>query len=149
MNQAHRITAILVLAILTAFWGAIFISDFFLGHEALVKVRQGIVYALIVLIPSMIAVKMTGGKLGHGRISDVRVQQKKKRATLMAVNGALIMVPAAFFLNYKASHGEIDTIFRLVQGLELLVGSFQYYFVTSNFKTGLALRQESMAQQNG
>ena len=61
----------------------------------------------------------------------------------MAINGALIMVPAAFFLNYKASHDDIDMAFRVVQGIELFVGSFQYYFVLKNFRVGMTLRKES------
>lgn len=146
MNRPHLIAAVLVLAILTSFWGAIVISDFFLDQDALAVVRQGIVYALIVLIPAMIAVKVTGSKLGKPRIeTDVRIQNKKKKATLMAVNGVLIMVPAAFFLNYKASIGEFDMVFRVVQVIELLVGSFQYYFVVTNFKVGRVLRTESQA----
>lgn len=146
MNRPHQIAAILVVLILTTFWCAIVISDFFLGHEALAAVRLGIVYALIVLVPSMIAVKITGGILAKGRIeTDERLQKKKKRATIMAINGVLIMVPAAFFLNYKASLGEIDNIFRVVQGIELFVGSFQYYFVIANLRSGLKLKSEKDA----
>jgi|GEM_PF-2941081 len=144
MKLAHFFTGILVLGTLTTFWLALIISDFFLDQDALAQVRLGIVYALILLIPSMIAVKATGSKLGADRITnDVRIQHKKKRATWMAINGALIMVPAAFFLNYKASHDEIDLAFRVVQGIELFVGSFQYYFVLKNFRVGMTLRKES------
>jgi len=149
MKPYHFIAGITVLIILTLFWLAIIISDFFLGHEALVLVRQGIVYALIVLIPAMIAVKVTGGILGKDRIhSDPRVRDKKKRATWMAINGVLVMVPAAFFLDYKASANEIDLVFRVVQSIELLVGSFQYYFVITNFRVGMTLRKEGRAKQS-
>ena len=143
--RIHFFAGIAVLIILSTFWVALIISDFFLGHEAVAQVRLGIVYALIVLIPSMIAVKATGGKLGKNRMDDTRIQQKKKRATWMAINGVLIMVPAAFFLNYKASSGEFDTVFYIVQGIELLVGSFQYYFVLKNFNVGMSLRKERSA----
>jgi len=138
----HFIAGIIVLIILSSFWVSLITADFFLGHEAVAQVRLGIVYALILLIPSMIAVKVTGAKIGVTRMSDIRVQQKKKRATWMAINGVLIMVPAAFFLNYKASSGEFDTVFYIVQGIELFVGSFQYYFVLKNFRMGMLLRKE-------
>ncbi|MDX2468951.1 MAG: hypothetical protein QNL04_00075 [SAR324 cluster bacterium] len=147
MKRSHFFIGLTVLAILTSFWVAIIVSDFFLDNEALTMVRRGIVYALAVLIPSMIAVKITGVKLGKSRIeTDPRIQAKKKRATLMAVNGALIMVPAAFFLNYKASAGEFDQWFQIVQAIELIVGSSQYFFVLKNFMVGVNMRKERLAQ---
>lgn len=149
MKLVHKLSAITVVLTLTSFWVALIVSDFFLDNEALAVVRKGIVFGLIILIPAMILAKVSGGKLAANHTGNPElIEAKKKRAKWMAINGALIMVPAAFYLYHKSSIGEIDDMFRVVQAIELLVGSIQYYFVISNVKGGIALRNKGLQQSS-
>ena len=67
------------------------------------------------------------------------VDTKKKRMKIVAMNGLLIMLPAAFFLSPKASVGEFDTVFYVVQIAELAVGIVQLPLMGLNFRDGLKL----------
>lgn len=139
----HKLAGYTVLFVLTCFWLALVISDFFFDHDALAVVRQGIVIALAVLVPAIIVAEISGGKLGSRyNGNDALIKKKKLRAKMMAINGAIIMVPAAFFLYYKSANGEFDDAFLVVQVLELLVGSYQYYAVFTNVMGGRALMKE-------
>ncbi len=146
---AHKVAGYTVLLVLTCFWLALVISDFFLDHTALALVRKGIVVALAVLVPAIIIAEISGGKLGEGHSGDPTLIKKKKRlAKMMAINGAVIMVPAAFFLYYKSANGEFDNAFMIVQAIELLVGSFQYYAVFTNVMSGRRLSKEVQGLEN-
>ncbi|MBV6494836.1 MAG: hypothetical protein LDLANPLL_02873 [Turneriella sp.] len=57
-----------------------------------------------------------------------------------AINGLLLMIPAALFLNYKAGRGEFDTTFYVVQIAELSVGIAQLTLLGLNFKDGMRMR---------
>lgn len=143
ISGLHKLAGYTVLFVLTCFWLALVVSDFFFDHDALALVRQGIVIALGVLVPAIIVAEISGGKLGLSYQGNAALIKKKKlRAKIMAINGALIMVPAAFFLYYKSANGEFDNAFLMVQVLELLVGSYQYYAVFTNVMGGRRLMKE-------
>jgi len=49
------------------------------------------------------------------------------------------MIPCAFFLNTRAESGEFDTIFYVVQIMELVVGVVQLTLLGRSFRDGLRL----------
>ncbi|MFP3758595.1 hypothetical protein SB751_32450, partial [Cupriavidus sp. SIMBA_020] len=51
------------------------------------------------------------------------VDAKIRRTQLIAANGILVLMPAAFFLATKAKGGEFDAVFYSVQALELFAGA--------------------------
>ncbi|MEO9383285.1 hypothetical protein ABI908_04020, partial [Chromobacterium phragmitis] len=67
------------------------------------------------------------------------VEGKKKRMPFIAMNGLLIMIPAALFLNLRAQAGAFDAVFYAVQALELAVGLAQLTMMGKNFRDGLRL----------
>ena len=129
-----------VVAMLTilGFWMSTAISELFLSQEAIVAVKQAILYGMLVLIPAMAASGGSGISLASGR-SGCLVESKKMRMRIIAANGLLIMVPAAFFLFRKASVGEFDAVFHVVQAVELLMGVAQLLLMGLNFRDGLKL----------
>jgi len=60
-----------------------------------------------------------------------------KRMPMIAMTGILIMVPAAFFLESKASAGAFDTWFYIVQIIELIGGASNLRLMMHNIKDGL------------
>ncbi|MBF7053277.1 hypothetical protein IOC61_08055 [Halomonas sp. KAO] len=129
--------AIATLTILT-FWMSTAVSELFLSYEAIASVKRAILYGMLVLIP---ALAMTGGSgffLARGRQGRI-LDTKKKRMRLLAANGLLILVPAAFYLDSKAASGEFDQLFYAVQVVELLVGLIQLTLLGLNFRDGLRL----------
>lgn len=125
--------------LIVAFWTSTLVSELFLDAAAIAAVKHHIaVYGLGCLIVLM---AMTGGsgfalsKDRKGRLID----EKKKRMPLIGINGVLIMIPAAIFLNSKAAAGALDTWFYAVQAVELAVGLVQLILMGKNFRAGLRL----------
>ena len=58
---------------------------------------------------------------------------------IIAMNGFLIMIPSALFLNDKAANGEFDNWFYMVQTIELIVGAIQITLLGLSFRDGLKL----------
>lgn len=52
---------------------------------------------------------------------------------------ASIMIPAAIYLSIKATAGEFDAPFYVVQAIELATGLIQLTLLGKNFKAGLRL----------
>jgi len=121
-----------------SFWTSTAISELFLTHDAVTTVKQAILYAMWVLMPAMAITGGSGFSLAGGRAGRL-VASKSKRMRFIALNGLLIMLPAAFFLSRKAAAGEFDTVFYVVQAVELLVGAAQLVLMGLNFRDGLKL----------
>lgn len=109
------------LTILT-FWTSTAYSELFETNETIAMVKAMISKGMFILIPAMMIAGGSGMSLGRKRV-DAKVVAKKKRMPFIAANGLLILVPAAFYLESKASSGAFDTRFYLVQGVELIAGA--------------------------
>jgi hypothetical protein len=97
------------------------VSELFLGHHAVVAVKHAIAhYGLITLVLLMASTGASGFAFAKGRAGRL-IERKKRRMPILALNAALVMIPAALFLNHKAGAGEFDTAFYAVQVLELAV----------------------------
>jgi len=64
---------------------------------------------------------------------------KKKRMPVIALNGLLILLPAAFYLQSKAAVGDFDAQFYLVQALELVAGALNLTLMGFNIRDGLTM----------
>lgn len=129
------------MAILTiaTFWISSAVSEVFLTQSAVALVKHNIVY--YGLLPLVLFMAITGGSgnfLTKNRQNKI-IQSKMKRMKILAINGFLVMIPSALFLNHKASLGEFDVMFYVVQLLELGAGIVQLYLLFQNFKEGLLL----------
>ena len=71
---------------------------------------------------------------------------KKKRIPFIAVNGVLILIPAAIFLKNAAVSGNLDITFYIVQGIELLAGFINISLMTLNLKDGLSISKNRQAK---
>ncbi|GEO81324.1 hypothetical protein [Pararhodospirillum oryzae] len=138
MNRLHPIAGFVALITLVVFWGATLVAEVFLDDGAIRQVKALIVDGLFVLIPAMALAGLSGRVLSRGRAMPL-ADAKTKSMKILALNGFLIMIPAALFLKAKATAGEIDSLFYLVQAIELGVGLVQMRLVFLNIRTGLHL----------
>jgi hypothetical protein len=108
-------------------------------------VKQAIAYALIGFIPLLIIAAGSGFSLA-GKREHYLVTAKQRRMPFIAMNGLLILVPLALYLNAKAANGQFDAWFYAAQGLELLAGAANLSLIGLNFRDGLRLsRRRSLA----
>ena len=67
----------------------------------------------------------------------------------IALNGILVLVPAAFFLAARAEAGEFDAIFYAVQGLELAAGATNIILMSASLRDGLAITRKRRRKADG
>lgn len=137
-RRIHVVSAFTSFILIAGFWAASVISELFLSNSCVTTVKQGIAYALLVLIPALAAAGGIGFSLG-AKSSHALVAAKRRRMPVIALTGLLVLVPAALFLNMKAQAGEFDTAFFLVQALELLAGASNLTLMGMNIRDGLRL----------
>ncbi len=136
--KPHAIAGLASFAFIFAFWTSTLVSELFLSHDAVASVKQAVVYAFAVFIPCMIVTGATGFAMG-GKSTHPHVVAKRRRMPFIALNGILVMVPAALFLNAKAGAGEFDAWFYAVQALELVAGAVNLSLMGLNIRDGIQL----------
>jgi hypothetical protein len=136
----HRTAAGLAALMIIAFLAATLISELFLSLHAVAAVKQTILLALIGFIPLLMVTAGTGFALGKGR-SGALVKAKRRRMPLIALNGMLVLVPLAFYLNYKAQASAFDSWFYFAQILELIAGAGNLTLIFLNMRDGMRIKR--------
>lgn len=137
-RKAHAIGAALTVLLLSAFWSSTLVSELFLSPIAVAHVKQGIAYGILALVLAMAVTAGTGFSMG-GKGKLPLLVAKRKRMPFVALNGLVILVPAAIFLALRATAGVFDEWFYGVQVLELLVGGINLTLIGLNIRDGLRL----------
>ena len=134
----HPIAGLLALITISVFWIST-VSTELIGQAAMiVTVKTAIPWGFILLIPALMVTGGSGFSLSKhrsGRLIDV----KRQRMPVIAANGIFVLVPAAFFLAFKADAGELDLWFYSVQLLELLAGAINITLLALNLRDGIRL----------
>ncbi|CCG40494.1 hypothetical protein [Magnetospirillum molischianum] len=138
LKRIHVAAGALALLTLLSFWTSSVWVECFQDEASVAAVKGTIVKGLFVLVPAMAAAGITGASLSKGR-GGMLVARKTRRMRILAAIGALLMIPAALFLNSKATAGEMDGLFYLVQALELTAGALQIRFMILNVRDGLRM----------
>ncbi|NVZ11248.1 hypothetical protein HW932_18520 [Allochromatium humboldtianum] len=137
-TKVHALAGLLSFLCIASFWSATLVSELFLSYEAVAAVKAGIVYAFVLFIPCMIATGGTGFAMG-GQGQHPQLVAKRQRMPFVALNGLLILIPSALFLNAKAGAGAFDSGFYGVQVLELLAGALNLFLMGLNIRDGMRL----------
>ena len=137
-TRIHAAAGMLAMLFISSFWISTAISELFLTHEAMAAVKHAILMAMWLLIPAMAATGASGFSLSRGRTGGL-CERKKRRMRVIALNGGLILLPAAYFLNSKASAGDFDATFFAAQALELLAGALNLTLMGLNLRDGLRM----------
>ena len=137
-TKIHAIAAFVGFLTIITFWTSTVLVEAFGSHEAITAVKNGILWGMLILAPSMATAGATGASLGRGH-TDPYSLRKKKRMPFIVLNGTLVLLPASIFLAIKANAGEFDIIFYTVQALELFGGGVNITLMGFNIHDGLRL----------
>ena len=148
-HRIHAVAAMLTLLFLAAFWMSTVVSELFLSASAVAQVKIAIAYALWGFLPVMMLTAASGFLMG-GKGRHPLLLAKRRRMPFIAINGLLILVPAAVFLSLRAQAGLLDRAFYGVQALELAAGAANLTLIGLNIRDGLRLgRLRRGAQEQG
>lgn len=134
----HAVAGAIALATISLFWLSTVAVELSGWQAGIMGVKTTIPYGFIVLIPALIATGGSGGFLARGRGGRL-VDTKRIRMKIVAANGLLLLVPAALFLSVKASQNDFDSVFALVQIVELAAGAANILLLSRNMRDGLRL----------
>ena len=135
----HPVAGAVALLTITTFWLSTVLSELFASEAAVIAVKTAIPWGFLLLIPALAAAGGSGFALAKGRRAGL-VGAKAKRMPFIAANGILVLIPAALFLAYKASHAEFDSVFYAVQSLELVAGAVNITLLALNIRDGLRMK---------
>lgn len=149
MRIIHLVASTLATACIATFFVSTVLVELLGSHEAIARVKSLIVApGLFILIPAMMATSGTGFALSKSRTGRL-VDRKRKRMPLIAMNGLLILVPAAIFLDRWAAAGMFDTRFFVLQGVELVAGTANLTMMGLNMRDGMRLTGRLAARRPG
>lgn len=133
----HRCAAITATLTIACFFLSSLTAELMGSPEQVAQVKHLIVFpGLFILIPAMALTGATGFAMGH---SGKRIDQKKKRMRIAGINGVLVLLPAALYLNHLASAGLFNQTFYLIQALELMAGAINLSLMAMNIRDGLRM----------
>jgi len=134
----HPIAAVVAILTISTFWLSTTFSELFGSMDMVVAVKRAIPWGFLLLVPALAATGGTGFALANGRNGGL-VGTKKRRMPFIAANGLLVLIPAALFLASKATAGEFDTAFYVVQAIELIAGAANLTLLGLNMRDGFRL----------
>lgn len=138
----HRISSITATLCIATFFISTVLVELLGSHELITMIKSLIVVpGLFILVPAIAVTGGTGFALSKIRKGPL-VKIKKKRMPFIAVNGLLVLLPTAIFLEHRAASGLFDGIFYVVQGLELIAGATNLTLMSLNMRDGLRLSRK-------
>lgn len=134
----HALAGAVAMTCIFGFLVSTLVAELFLAPTAIAAVKHTIVRCLWLLVPAMAAVGASGFALSAGRRGAL-VEGKMRRMRIVAINGLLILLPAAFYLDAKAAAGQFDGTFYIAQLAELIAGAVNFSLLALNMRDGLRL----------
>ncbi len=150
LQRIHPIAGIIGFLTILTFWTSTAYSELFGTYETIATVKTMILNGMFILIPAMVIVGASGMAMGQRR-KDAPARAKKKRMPFIAANGLIILLPAAVYLQAKASAGAFDTAFYAVQILELIAGATNIALMGLSIRDGRRMgtrRRQSQLQRS-
>lgn len=152
IRYLHRTAGVAAFLMILTFFTSTLVMEIWGDTAAILAVKSAIATGVWMLIPLMITAGATGFKMAPNARKGP-LGNKKKRMPFIALNGLLVLLPAALYLDYLAGAGRFDTQFYLIQGAELIAGLINLALMGLNIRDGLRLNRASRAsgqtQQQG
>ena len=142
IRRIHGVAGITGMLTVGTFWSVTVVTELFGSHATVAAAKGAILWGMLILVPAMIGVGASGFTLG-GKSTAPVILAKKRRMPVIALNGLLVLVPAAFFLASRASAGAVDRTFYLVQAIELIAGATNLGLMSLSVRDGLAMRRRT------
>ena len=140
--RIHGLAGLLAMLTIATFWLSTLVAELFLSVATITWVKQAIVWGLFVLIPLLMITGGSGFVLGRNSSYPV-IARKRRRMPFIALNGMLLLAPAAIYLSWKAQSGAFDGWFYGVQVLELLAGATNLLLMGLNARDDVRLRKST------
>ncbi len=137
-TRIHAIAGGIGFLMILLFWTSTAITELFASQETVATVKGLILKGMFILIPAMAIAGGSGMAMGKNR-TDTPAVAKKKRMPIIALNGLLILLPCAWFLAGKAAAGVFDTLFYVIQTVELIAGATNLTMMGLNIRDGLKM----------
>ena len=138
LRRGHAVAGGCALVTIAVFWTSTVVVEVLGSREATAAVKTAIAWGLLLLVPALAATGLSGRRLAAGS-GDRLVALKQRRMAVAALNGLLVLVPAALFLAIAARAGRFDLTFAAVQAAELLAGAVNLTLLSLNLRSGLAM----------
>ena len=138
IRTLHPIAGAVGMTAIATFWLSTIAAEAFGGPATILAVKTAILWSLLLLVPALAATGATGFRMA-ARSTHPRILAKRRRMPFIALNGVLVLVPCAVFLQGRAAAGDFGGLFALVQGIELLAGAANITLMGLNMHDGLAL----------
>lgn len=135
----HGAASTVALLTIALFWIATVASELAGDPAQVTRVKHGIAWGLLVLVPAM-AVTGGSGRALAGPSPRGLPGKKFRRMTVVAALSLLVLVPAALLLVRWAGAGQLGLAFYTVQVVELIAGAVNFTPLGLNFRDGLRLR---------
>lgn len=135
----HGLSGAAALGIVLCYWSMALYAEVLASADTVILLRQVILYVLPLLVLCLATAGASGAKLA-GRSQAPQIRAKSTRMRLAALNGLLVLIPAAVFLGLRARTGDLSGPFAAVQILELCAGALNIVLLGLNMRAGLALK---------
>ncbi len=140
MKIIHRIAGLLATGTIATFLTATLVAWLSGSHTTIALIAHRIVVpGLFILIPALATTGGSGFWLSQSRTGRL-VSVKIRRMRLIALNGVLILVPTALFLNHLTHTGSFSTLFMIIQVGEWLAGIVNMTLMGLNIRDGLRMQ---------
>lgn len=137
LQTTHAVTAVIAPLLILTFLIATIVAEINGSLALIVMVKRDIAYSLLLLLPTMAALGISGTRLSNHQ--STLESTKKLRMAFIAANGVLVLVPCALSLYWLANHGLIDSRFYIIQALELTFGCVNLILIALSIRDGLKL----------
>ena len=137
-SRIHAIAGVLAFVTILTFLSSSLVAEIWGNADAIAGVKQAIAWALLILVPALIATGASGftmaGPSPKGVLADQIEEDAADRRKRHSGAGSRVL-----FLAWKAAQGEFDTAFIAVQIVEFAAGSANLVLMGLNIRDGLRL----------
>ena len=138
ISRIHATAGGLAFLIILTFFASSALVEAWGDPAAIAAAKRAIAWALLLLVPALAVTGGSGFYMTRGATSGL-AGAKLRRMRFIAANGLIVLVPAALYLDWKASAGTFDGRFALVQALEFAAGGVNLILMGLNIRDGLRL----------
>ena len=137
-KRIHPIAGFVGFLVILTFWTSTVVAELSGQAGAILAVKTGVLWGMILLIPSLAIAGGTGFRLAGPQAKGL-AGAKKRRMPFIAANGLIVLVPCAVFLQRLAAAGDYGTVFYTVQAVELVAGLVNLTLMGLNIRDGLRM----------
>lgn len=145
LKTLHKYAAVCAFMLIAIFFTSSVAADLWGSFEIITQVKQGIFSCVFLLVLAMMTTGITAKKIYRAKPAGM-FAVKEKRMKIAAANGAIILLPAAYFLALWSANGQFDQVYWAVQIAELIAGFINAVLMGLNIRDGIRLGKTHTAK---